>query len=87
MITDVLESREVTISLVEYRKLVTDSICLHGILSVVYDGISLSWDKKTIRFSDENINAILRVFDKNNYDLHLEKLKKDEEIKDGSDMQ
>ena len=85
-----LESRELTISLVEFRKLFTDSGNLKKLKENVYEGCSLSYDNKRLRFNDENLNALLRIIDRVGYmetliNLQMEAERKKEQ-ENGSDV-
>lgn len=90
MISEMLDSRELTISLVEYKRLLGESIILRKIKENIYDGCSLSWDKKELRFDDNNLNGLLRILDYGNYKETLielqEKAEKEEKSKNVSDV-
>lgn len=83
------EQREVTVDLDEYKDLIVNNACLTVLLNAIYKDADLSWDGKSLRFSDDNINAILRVMDGNNYYSKLRLLqlsKKAEEKSNASNV-
>ena len=65
----------VSISLAGYRHLVVTEATLSMLIDVLYNGATLSYDKKRLNLDDSALEHLLRVMDADRYNRTLESLR------------
>lgn len=69
----------VSISLAEYKHLAVTEATLSMLIDVLYNGATLSYDKRRLNLDDSALEHLLRVMDADRYNRTLEAVKAKEE--------
>lgn len=68
---------KVTISIDDYSEMYEDAVNLSIFKKMILETSSLSYNKKHLNYDDEIISAVLKIMDRDGYEMRMRELKEE----------